>query len=62
MVFLEAIALLLMQEVNKHQEEVSFRQTLHDGANVEAQRVEVGRVRVGLDTHETNKHSSQPSS
>lgn len=48
-VFLEAT--LFSQEVSQHQEEVSLRQTLHDGAHVEAQRVKVGQVRVGLDTH-----------
>lgn len=54
LVFSEAISfsLLLVREVNEHQAEVSFRQTLRDGAHVEAQRVEVGQVRVGLDTHQ----------
>ena len=39
-------SLPLVQEVSKHEEEVSFRQT-YDGGHVE-----VGQVRVGLDTHQ----------
>lgn len=41
-----------MQEVIKHQEEISFRQLLQDGALVEEERVEVGQVRVGSDAHQ----------
>lgn len=36
---------LVVQEVRKHEEEVSFRQTLHDQAAVEPWRTEVGQVR-----------------